>query len=41
MGRPLYQNMQQVLALKLQSHDVPRLEGVSGNLVPTFGYAEV
>ena len=41
MGRPLYQKVQQVRALKLQTHDMPRLEGVGGNPVPTLGCAEV
>ncbi len=39
MGRPLYQKEQR--ALKLQTHDMPRLEGVGGNPVPTLGSAEV
>ncbi len=41
MGWPLYQKVQQVHALKLQTHDMPRLEGVGGNPVPTLGSAEV
>ncbi len=41
MGRPLYQKVQQVRALKLQTHDMPRLEGVDGNPAPTLGCAEV
>ena len=41
MGRPFYQKVQQVRALKLQTHDMPRLEGVGGNPVPTLGCAEV
>ncbi len=41
MGRPLYQKVQQVLALKLQTHDMPRLKGVGGNPVPPLGHAEV
>ncbi len=41
MGRPLYQKVQQVRALKLQTHDMPRVEGVGGNPVPTLGCAEV
>ncbi len=41
MGWPLYQKVQQVHALKLQTHDMPRLEGVGGNPVPTLGCAEV
>ncbi len=41
MGWPLYQTVQQVRALKLQTHNMPRLEGVGGNPVPTLGCAEV
>ncbi len=41
MGWPVYQKVQQVRALKLQTHDMPRLEGVGGNPVPTVGCAEV
>ena len=41
MGRPLYQQVQQVHTLKLQTHDMPRLKGVGGNPVPTLGCAEV
>ena len=41
MGRPFYQKVQQVRALKLQTHDMPHLEGVGGNPVPTLGCAEV
>ncbi len=41
MGRPLFQNVQQVHTLKLQTHDMQRLEGVGGNPVPTLGCAEV
>ncbi len=41
MGRPLYQKVQQVHALKLQTHDMPCLKGVGGNPVPTSGCAEV
>ncbi len=39
-GRPLYQKVQQDCALKLQTHDMTRLEGVGGNPVPTLGCAE-
>ncbi len=41
MGRPLYQKGQQVRTLKLQTHDMPCLEGVGGNPVPMLGCAEV
>ncbi len=41
MGRLLYQKVQQVRALKLQTHDMPRLEGVGGNPIPTLGCAKV
>ncbi len=41
MGCPLYQKVQQVSALTLQTHDTPWLEGVGGNPVPTLGCAEV
>ncbi len=41
MGRLLYQKVQQARALKLQTHDMPRLEGVGGNPVLTLGCAEV
>ncbi len=33
--------MQEVCTLKLQTHDMPRLKGVSCNPVPTLGCAEV
>ena len=39
MGRPLYQKVQQARALKLQTHDMPRFEGVGGNPVTTLGCA--
>ncbi len=41
MGCPLYQKVQEVCALKLQTHGLPRLEGVDGNPVPTLGCAKV
>ncbi len=41
MGRPLYPKVQHVRALKLQTHDMPRLEVVGGNPVPMLGCAEV
>ncbi len=41
MGRPLYQKVQQVCALKLKTNNMPRLEGVGGNPVPMLGCAEV
>ena len=41
MGWLLYQKVQQVGGLKLQTHDMPRLKGVGGNPVPTLGCAEV
>ncbi len=41
MGWPLYQKVQQVRTLKLQTHDMPRLEGVGGNPVPMLVCAEV
>ncbi len=34
MGRQLHQKVQQVRALKLQTNNMPRLEGVGGNPVP-------
>ncbi len=33
--------MQQIRTLKLQTHNMPRVEGVGGNPVPTLGCAEV
>ncbi len=41
MGWQLYQKVWQVRTLKLQTHDMPRLEGMGGNPVPTLGCAEV
>ncbi len=41
MGRPLYQKVQQVSHLLLQTQDTPRLEGVGGNPVPTLGHTTV
>ena len=41
MGWLLYQKVQQVCAMKLQTHDMPRLEGAGGNPVPMLGCAEV
>ncbi len=37
----LYQKVYQVRALKLQTHDIPCLEGEGGNPVPTLGCDEV
>ncbi len=41
VGRLWYQKVQQVRALKLQTHDMPCLGGVGGNPVPMLGCAEV
>ncbi len=41
MGLSLYQKVQRVRALKLQTRDMPRLEGVDGNPVPTLDCVEV
>ncbi len=41
LGRPLYQKIKQLKQLTLQTQETPRLEGVGGNPVPTFGHAEV
>ncbi len=41
MGRHLYQKVQQVSQMRLQTQDTPRLEGVGGNPVPTLGHADV
>ncbi len=40
-GHPLYQKVQRVCTLRLQTRDTLRLEGVGGNPVPTLGCAEV
>ncbi len=41
MGRPLYEKIQKIRPLRLQTHEMPRLEGVGGNPVPTLGSTEV
>ena len=41
MGRPLFQKVLQVSRLPLQTQDMPRLEGVGGNPVPTLGHTMV
>ena len=41
MWRPLYQKVQQVSQMRLQTQDTPQLEGVGGNPVPTLGHADV
>ncbi len=40
MGRPLYEKIHQLRPL-LQMQEMPRLEGVGGNPVPTLGSTEV
>ena len=41
MGWPLYQKVQQVRALKLQTHDMQHVKCVGGNPVTTLDCAEV
>ncbi len=41
MGLPLFQKVQQVSWMRLQTHETPWVEGVGSNPVPTLGQAEV
>ncbi len=41
MGHPLYEKIQKLRPLRLQMREMPRLEGVGGNPVPTLGSNEV
>ncbi len=41
MGHPLYEKIQKLQPLRLQTHEMPRLEGVGANRVPTMGSTEV
>ncbi len=41
MGRPLYEKIQKLRPLCLQMREMPWLEGVGGNPVPTLGSTEV
>ncbi len=41
LGRPLYQKIQQLRQIDLQTKETPRLKEVGGNPVSTLGHAEV
>ncbi len=41
MGHPLYEKIQKLWPLHLQTHEMPRPEGVGGNPVPTLSSTEV
>ncbi len=41
MGHPLYEKIQKLRPLHLQTREMPRFEGVGGNSVPTLGSTEV
>ena len=41
MDRPLYEKIQKLRPIHLQMQEMPQLEGVGGNHVPTLGSTEV